>query len=166
MFESDLIVVCVFIVAVFAIGCGVAAYIKSELCNDTRETGGQLASIRNRLDQIEGIGDCCGTLPMSEEDIDYELKRKFGYVLVRNSNQVAEYQARNQNPRMFDTSMVINIHMSLDNNPVMVVSSKIGVDEDGDNGQEIATVIPMEAMKLLWMKSLYMSARYNWSEKR
>ena len=83
-----------------------------------------------------------------EDDIDYQLKRKYGYVLIHESEIGAIYKL------YIDEEKIQTIQITL-------VGGKpsVGFINEMDNFNQY---VPIGALRLLWLKYTYLKAKYHW----
>lgn len=83
-----------------------------------------------------------------EDDIDYQLKRKYGYVLIHESEIGAIYKL------YIDEEKIQTIQITL-------VGGKpsVGFTNEIDNFNQY---VPIGALRLLWLKYTYLKAKYHW----
>ena len=83
-----------------------------------------------------------------EDDIDYQLKRKYGYVLIHESEIGAIYKL------YIDKEKIQTIQITL-------VGGKpsVGFINEMDNFNQY---VPIGALRLLWLKYTYLKAKYHW----
>ena len=83
-----------------------------------------------------------------ENDIDYQLKRKYGYILIHESEAGAIYKLY-----VNDTKIQIIQLALLNGKPCVGFIDKV------DNGHQY---VPIGALRLLWLKYTYLKAKYHW----
>ena len=85
-----------------------------------------------------------------EDDIDYQLKRKYGYVLIHESEIGAIYKL------YIDEEKIQTIQITL-------VGGKpsVGFINEMDNFNQY---VPIGALRLLWLKYTYLKAKYHWAD--
>ena len=85
-----------------------------------------------------------------EDDIDYQLKRKYGYVLIHESESGAIYKL------YIDEEKIQTIQITL-------VGGKpsVGFINEMDNFNQY---VPIGALRLLWLKYTYLKAKYHWAD--
>ena len=85
-----------------------------------------------------------------EDDIDYQLKRKYGYVLIHESEIGAIYKL------YIDKEKIQTIQITL-------VGGKpsVGFINEMDNFNQY---VPIGALRLLWLKYTYLKAKYHWAD--
>ena len=83
-----------------------------------------------------------------ENDIDYQLKRKYGYVLIRESEAGAIYKL------YVNDTKIQTIQITLvEGKPSVSFINEV----DGFN-----QYVPIGALRLLWLKYTYLKAKYHW----
>lgn len=83
-----------------------------------------------------------------ENDIDYQLKRKYGYVLIHESEAGAIYKL------YVNDTKIQTIQITL----VEGISSVSFINETDSFNQ----YVPIGALRLLWLKYTYLKAKYHW----
>ena len=83
-----------------------------------------------------------------EDDIDYQLKRKYGYVLIRESEAGAIYKL------YVNDTKIQTIQITL----VEGMPSVSLINETDSFNQ----YVPIGALRLLWLKYTYLKAKYHW----
>ena len=83
-----------------------------------------------------------------ENDIDYQLKRKYGYVLIRESEAGAIYKL------YVNDTKIQTIQITL----VEGIPS-VGFINEIDSFNQY---VPIGALRLLWLKYTYLKAKYHW----
>ena len=83
-----------------------------------------------------------------ENDIDYQLKRKYGYVLIHESEAGAIYKL------YVNDTKIQTIQITL----VEGIPSVSFINEMDSFNQ----YVPIGALRLLWMKYTYLKAKYHW----
>lgn len=83
-----------------------------------------------------------------EDDIDYQLKRKYGYILTHGSEAGAIYKL------YVNDTKIQTIQITL----VEGISSVSFINEIDSFNQ----YIPIGALRLLWLKYTYLKAKYHW----
>ena len=83
-----------------------------------------------------------------ENDIDYQLKRKYGYVLIRESEAGAIYKL------YVNDTKIQTIQITL----VEGIPSVSLINETDSFNQ----YVPIGALRLLWLKYTYLKAKYHW----
>ena len=83
-----------------------------------------------------------------ENDIDYQLKRKYGYVLIHESEAGAIYKL------YVNDTKIQTIQITL----VEGISSVSFINEIDSFNQ----YVPIGALRLLWLKYTYLKAKYHW----
>ena len=83
-----------------------------------------------------------------EDDIDYQLKRKYGYVLIRESEAGAIYKL------YVNDTKIQTIQITL----VEGIPSVSLINETDSFNQ----YVPIGALRLLWLKYTYLKAKYHW----
>ena len=83
-----------------------------------------------------------------EDDIDYQLKRKYGYVLIHESEAGAIYKLY-----VNDTKIQIIQLGLIDGKPCVSF-----IDKTYNAHQ----CVPIGALRLLWLKYTYLKAKYHW----
>ena len=83
-----------------------------------------------------------------EDDIDYQLKRKYGYVLIHESESGAIYKLY-----VNDTKIQIIQLGLIDGKPCVGFIDKV---------YNAHQCVPIGALRLLWLKYTYLKAKYHW----
>ena len=83
-----------------------------------------------------------------ENDIDYQLKRKYGYVLIHESEAGAIYKL------YVNDTKIQTIQITL----VEGIPSVSLINETDSFNQ----YVPIGALRLLWLKYTYLKAKYHW----
>lgn len=83
-----------------------------------------------------------------EDDIDYQLKRKYGYVLIHESEAGAIYKL------YVNDTKIQTIQITL----VEGIPSVSFINEIDSFNQ----YVPISALRLLWLKYTYLKAKYHW----
>ena len=83
-----------------------------------------------------------------EDDIDYQLKRKYGYVLTHESEIGAIYKL------YIDDEKIQTIQITL-----VEGKPSVGFINDMDGFNQF---VPIGALRLLWLKYTYLKAKYHW----
>lgn len=83
-----------------------------------------------------------------EDDIDYQLKRKYGYVLIHESEAGAIYKL------YVNDTKIQTIQITL----VEGIPSVSFINEIDSFNQ----YVPIGALRLLWLKYTYLKAKYHW----
>ena len=83
-----------------------------------------------------------------EDDIDYQLKRKYGYVLIHESEAGAIYKL------YVNDTKIQTIQITL----VKGIPSVSFINETDSFNQ----YVPIGALRLLWLKYTYLKAKYHW----
>lgn len=83
-----------------------------------------------------------------EDDIDYQLKRKYGYVLTHESEIGAIYKL------CIDDEKIQTIQITL-----VEGKPSVGFINEMDNFNQY---VPIGALRLLWLKYTYLKAKYHW----
>ena len=83
-----------------------------------------------------------------EDDIDYQLKRKYGYVLIHESEAGAIYKL------YVNDTKIQTIQIAL----VEGIPSVSFINEMDNFNQ----YVPIGALRLLWLKYTYLKAKYHW----
>lgn len=83
-----------------------------------------------------------------EDDIDYQLKRKYGYVLTHESEIGAIYKL------YIDEEKIQTIQITL-----VEGKPSVGFINEMDNFNQY---VPIGALRLLWLKYTYLKAKYHW----
>lgn len=83
-----------------------------------------------------------------EDDIDYQLKRKYGYVLTHESEIGAIYKL------YIDDEKIQTIQITL-----VEGKPSVGFINEMDSFNQF---VPIGALRLLWLKYTYLKAKYHW----
>ena len=83
-----------------------------------------------------------------EDDIDYQLKRKYGYILINESESGAIYKLY-----VNDTKIQIIQLGLMDGKPCVSFIDKM---------YNAHQYVPIGALRLLWLKYTYLKAKYHW----